>query len=165
MARYRFETEWQVDAPVGRVWNALLDYRAWPTWWKGFRSVEQIRPGDERGVGMVIRQGWRSYVPYTLVFDLEITDIRPQGGLTGRASGDVEGSCGWTFEERDGMTSVRFVLDVRTTRPWMNVPAPFAGRVFAFNYDAIMRRGSRGLARLLGTDVVDRTPQLRLAAQ
>lgn len=163
MARYRFVTEWQADAPVDRVWDVLLDYRNWPTWWKGFRSVEQIHAGDESGVGMVIRQRWRSLLPYTLVFDLAITDVRRHGLLDGRASGDVEGSCSWTFEERDGRTLVRFVMDVRTARWWMNVPVPFALRIFAFNFDAIMRWGSEGMARLLKTRVVDRTPELRAA--
>jgi uncharacterized protein YndB with AHSA1/START domain len=164
MARYRFETEWQADAPIDRVWDALLDCRAWPGWWKGFRSVEEIRPGDERGVGMVLRQRWRSLLPYTLAFDLEISEVRRHRVLEGRASGDVEGSCRWTFDERDGTTLVRYVMDVRTTRAWMNVPVPFARRIFAVNYGAIMRRGSEGLARLLGTRVADRTTPLPATA-
>jgi Polyketide cyclase / dehydrase and lipid transport len=163
MARYRFVTEWQADAPVDRVWDVLLDYRNWPTWWRGFRSVEQIQAGEESGVGMVLRQRWRSLLPYTLVFDLAITDVRRHGFLEGRASGDVEGSCTWTFDESGGRTLVRFVMDVRTARWWMNVPVPFARRIFGFNYDAIMRWGSEGMARLLRTRVVDRTPELRAA--
>lgn len=163
MGRHRFVTEWQVAASSELVWNALLDYRAWPTWWRGFRRVEQLAPGDEQGVGMTIRQGWRSRLPYTLVFDLEILRIERLAVLEGRATGDVEGTCTWTFQEHDGATRVRFVLDVRTARWWMRLPVPFAGRIFARNYDAIMRQGSDGIARLLGTDVVDRTPVVRLA--
>lgn len=163
MGRYRFVTEWHVAAPSEQVWNALLDYRAWPTWWQGFRKVEQLTPGDESGVGMTIRQGWRSRLPYTLVFDLEILRIERLAQLEGRATGNVEGTCAWTFVEADGGTLVRFLLDVRTTRWWMNLPVPFARRIFAWNYDAIMRQGSDGIARLLGTDVVDRTAAARLA--
>lgn len=164
MGHYRMITEWHADAPLDRVWDALLLVRDWPTWWKGFRSVEQLRPGEESGVAMVVRQAWRSYLPYTLEFDLEILRVERRTLLEGRASGDVEGTCRWSFEQRDGGTVVRFVMDVRTTRWWMNLPAPFAGRVFAFNYHAIMRWGSEGLGRLLATGVAYRRPQVLPAA-
>jgi Polyketide cyclase / dehydrase and lipid transport len=163
MGRYRFVSEWQVAASSERVWNALLDYQAWPTWWQGFRTVERLAPGDEHGVGLTLRQGWRSRLPYTLVFDLEILRIERLRLLAGRATGDVEGTCSWTLVERDGATRVRFILDVRTTRWWMRVPVPFASRIFASNFETIMRRGSEGIARLLSTDVVDRTAVARLA--
>jgi hypothetical protein len=164
MARYRFVTEWQAEAPIEQVWDTLLDYRQWPTWWKGFRDVRQIHPGDERGIGMTLRQGWRSRVPYTLTFDLEITDAERRRRLEGRVTGDVEGTCSWTFQEREGSTEVRFVMDVRTTRPWMNIPVPFARRIFTGNYDTIMRWGSEGMARLLRATVVHRSAEGALAA-
>lgn len=157
MARYRALTEWQIDAPVERVCDSLLDARAWPTWWRGFRSVEELEPGEESGVGMVLRQRWRSLLPYTLTLDLEVTGIEPRRLLEGRTSGDMRGLCRWTFEARNGGTVVRFLLNVEPTRAWMNLPVPFADRVFALNYGTIMRWGGDGLARLLDAAVVGRT--------
>jgi hypothetical protein len=163
MGHYRFITEWQADAPAEQVWDVLLDYRRWPTWWRGFRSVEQLAPGDPSGRGMRIRQAWRSLIPYTLTFDLEILGLQRPGLVRGRASGAVEGDCTWTLEEQAGRTTVRFLMDVRTTRWWMNLPLPLAGRIFAWNYDAIMRWGAEGMTRAMGRPVVDATAELRLA--
>ena len=157
MAHYRCATEWQVQAPVDRVWDAILDYRGWPTWWKGFTTVEQLRAGEESGVGTVLRQAWRSLLPYTLTFDLEITGIERHRRLEGRTSGDVAGTCTWAFETEGESTTVRFLMDVRTTRWWMNLPVPFAGRIFAANFHAVMRWGSQGIARLLGTGATFQT--------
>lgn len=164
MGHYRMVTEWHADAPLEQVWDALLLVREWPSWWRGFRAVEQLRPGEDSGVGMVVHQAWRSYLPYTLRFDLEILRVERHALLEGRAGGDIEGTCRWTFQRREDGTVVRFVMDVRTTRWWMNLPVPFAGRVFASNFDAVMRWGSEGLARLLGVGVAARSPQLRPAA-
>ena len=50
MTRHRLVAEWQVAAPRPQVWDALLGYRSWPTWWRGFRSVEQLAPGEASGV-------------------------------------------------------------------------------------------------------------------
>jgi uncharacterized membrane protein len=157
-------TEWQVDAPVDRVWDTLLLVRGWPAWWKGFRSVDVLDAGQASGAGMKIRQRWRSLLPYTLALDLEITRVERHRLLEGRASGDMAGSCRWTFDDRDGRTTVRFELAVSPTRWWMALPIPFAGRVVALNYDAVMRWGGRGLARQLGVGVTHLAAEGELAA-
>ncbi len=113
MADYRFLTVWWTPAVTERVWEALANYATWPTWWRGIRSVEVLRRGDESGVGTVLRQRWRSWVPYTLVFDLEM--LRIEGGklLDGRASGDLAGTCRWTLAPVDGGTET----SLRRRRP------------------------------------------------
>lgn len=65
-ANYVLQTDWWTPAAVAQVWDALADYAAWPTWWRGIRSVEVLRRGDESGAGTVLRQQWRSKLPYTL---------------------------------------------------------------------------------------------------
>jgi Polyketide cyclase / dehydrase and lipid transport len=157
MAQYRVLTEWQIEAPVERVWDALLLAREWPAWWRGFRSVEELGPGEQSGVGKILRQRWRSLLPYTLTLDLAVTAIERHRLLEGRASGDMRGLCRWTFEPRGTATIVRFLLDVQPTRAWMNLPVPFARQVFALNYGTIMRWGGEGLAHLLDSPVVGRT--------
>jgi hypothetical protein len=157
MARYRALTEWHIDAPVERVWDVLLLAREWPTWWRGFRSIDELEPGAPSGVGKVLRQRWRSLLPYTLALDLEITGVERHRLLEGRTSGDMEGQCRWTFEPEGSRTIVRFLLDVAPTRAWMRLPVPFASRVFALNYGAIMGWGGEGLGRLLEAPVAGRT--------
>lgn len=153
MANYRFLTVWWMAAPADRVWEALADYATWPKWWRGIQSVEVVRHGDESGVGTVLRQRWRSKVPYTLVFDLEM--IRIEGGkiIEGSASGDLEGTCIWTLTSIDGGTELRFGVDVRTGRWWMNLPIPFAPSVVRSSFETIMGWGRDGLVRILGVPV------------
>jgi hypothetical protein len=157
MTQYRALTEWRIDASVDRVWDVLLLAREWPTWWRGFRSVTQLDPGDDSGIGMVLQQRWRSLLPYTLTLDLEVTRVERHRLLEGRTSGDMEGLCRWTFEADGNGSIVRFLMAVEPTRAWMKLPLPFARQVFALNYGAIMRWGGEGLARLLDAPVVART--------
>jgi len=51
MNRYALVTEWQLRAPIDRVWDALYDVAAWPGWWKYVRAVEELEKGDAAGVG------------------------------------------------------------------------------------------------------------------
>jgi len=163
MAHYTLVTSWQLDAPVDRVWDALLRSAEWPEWWRGFRSVERLASGDDDGVGMRLRQRWRSLLPYTLTLDLEILRVEQQRRLEGRSSGDMAGTCTWTFEARDGGTLVGFVMDVRPTKAWMNLPLPFSGKIVALNYQALMRWGRDGLAARRGQRTVDEAVRAGLA--
>jgi hypothetical protein len=150
---HRFQTVWWTSAAIDRIWETLADYGAWPTWWRGIQSVEVLRSGDERGVGTVLRQGWRSWIPYTLVFDLEMLRIESRRLLEGRASGDLEGTCKWMFTPVNGGTEIRFDVNARTGRWWMNLPIPFAPGIVRANFETIMRRGREGLAQKLGVPV------------
>lgn len=151
--RYQFQTVWQTSALVEKVWETLAHYSAWTTWWRGVRKVEVLRSGDDSGVGTVLRQGWRSWLPYTLVFDLEMIRLESKRVLEGCASGDLEGICKWTFTPVNGGTEIRFAVDVRTGRWWMNLPIPFASRIVRANFETIMRWGREGLERKLGVAV------------
>jgi hypothetical protein len=112
-----------------------------------------VRRGDESGVGTVLRQQWRSWVPYTLDFNLEMLRIASGKLLDGRASGDLVGACRWTLAPVNGGTELRFSVDVRTGRWWMNLSIPFAPRVVRSSFETIMRWGREGLARTLGVPV------------
>jgi hypothetical protein len=153
MTNYHFQTVWWTPSVLDRIWETLANYAAWPTWWRGIQAVEVLRGGDSRGVGTVLRQRWRSRLPYTLVFDLEMLRIESGSLLEGRARGDLEGTCRWTFLPINGGIEIRFDVDVRTGRWWMNLPIPFAPRVVRANFEAIMRWGREGLERTLGVPV------------
>jgi hypothetical protein len=154
MARLQHAVEWTVAASPDAVWAMLADYQRWPGWWRGIQSVELVRPGGEDGVGSVLRQRWRSRLPLTLCFDLEMVRIEATRLLDGRASGDLEGTCTWTLQRNGGDCRVRFSVDVRAGRWWMRLPVPFADRVFRANFDTVMSWGLEGLQDVLGT-----TPQ------
>jgi hypothetical protein len=152
MAQYSFVTTWRIQAPIDAVWAAILDSTTWPQWWKGVRRVEELTPGDDHGIGNVRRYTFRSALPYDLVFDMRTTRIEPMRALDGAASGELEGEGRWRLESiGPDATLVRYEWDVRTTRPWMNLLAPIARPLFAWNHDRIMRWGDEGLSRYLRT--------------
>lgn len=149
MATYSFKTSWQFAAPIEQVWDALIDSTAWPRWWRGVKRVE--RQGDEPddSVGRVERQLWKSRLPYTLAFTMEITAIEHLRRISGRATGELEGTGTWLLEHRDGVTYVEYDWDVSTTSRWMNLLAPLARPAFAWNHNVVMEWGRVGLERML----------------
>ena len=70
--------------------------------------------------------------------------------MSGEATGALAGQGHWRLFEQDGVTAVTYEWNVRTTETWMNLLAPVARPVFAYNHDVVMRWGGEGLARRLG---------------
>ena len=151
MASYAFVTEWQLEAPIERVYEAIHDSLSWPDWWPAVTKVEEIRPPTDRtGVGSVRRYTFKGKLPYTLSFDLTVDRIERPTTLGGTARGELEGRGDWTLHEEDGVTCVRYDWTIRTTRWWMNLLAPLARGAFKSNHDYVMQSGAKGICGLLG---------------
>ena len=151
MSEYIFETVWMVDAPIEAVWDAIVASEQWPEWWPYLERVEEVAPGDSAGRGAIRGYTWRGPLPYRLTFEITVTKMERPVLLEGEARGDLQGVGRWSLPEQGRhATRVRYVWQVRTTRPWMNVLAPLARGLFTWNHDQVMRAGESGLAGYLG---------------
>jgi hypothetical protein len=150
MAEYSFISVWQLDAPIEWVWEVIHDAAHYPDWWQYVASVEQLEPGDSRGIGALHRYRWTTALPYTFVFELRATRVEPPHLLEATAVGELAGLGRWELAADGAGTTVQYTWNVRTTKPWMNVVAPLARPAFSWNHGIIMRAGGEGLARWLG---------------
>jgi len=154
MASYRFLTTWLLECERELVWDAVYDSERWPEWWRGVEQAERLAAGDEKGIGQVGRYIWRSAIPYPVEFRIVTTRVERPHLLEGEASGGLVGLGRWRFFEHAGVTAVLYEWNVRTTKRWMNLIAPVARPVFEWNHDWVMRNGGRGLAGLLGCELL-----------
>ena len=150
MADYSFITTWLVRAPREEVFQVIWDAERWPEWWRGVQSVVKLEEGDEEGVGSLGRYTWRSRLPYRVEFNTRTVAVERPWYIEGHASGELDGIGRWRLFEEDGICAVVYDWEVSTTRPWMNLVAPLARPVFAWNHDVIMGWGAEGLSRRLG---------------
>ena len=154
MAEYSFLTTWLVDARREPVWEAIFDQQAWPSWWRGVEAAIELEPGDESGVGKLSRLTWRSRLPYDLVFEARTTRVERPHVIEADALGELRGTGRWRLFEQGGVTAVLYEWNVATTKAWMNLLAPLARPVFAWNHNWVMSRGGEGLAALLGCELL-----------
>ena len=152
MASYEFVTTWRIEAPIERVFDAIQDSLAWPTWWDAVLAVEELGHGGDGGVGNVRRYTFQGRLPYLLRFDLTTDRIDRPTWLSGDAQGELEGKGIWTLQAEGDATLVRYDWRIRTNRWWMNLmaPFPFVREIFVMNHDYVMRRGLVGIRRHLG---------------
>ncbi len=151
---YSFVTTWSIEAPIQPVCEAICYSQGWPHWWSNVERVEEIAPGDSKGIGSIRRYTWRGLLPYRLTFDICVVRFEPLSLIEGIASGDVEGEGRWSFATEGGVTVVRYEWRVRTTRAWMNLLALLANPVIKWNHNAVMRQGGVALAQKLNARLV-----------
>lgn len=149
MAEFRFFTEWQLRAPVARVFDAILDSVCWPQWWEGLEQVEDIQPGDAQGIGSVRRYVWKSESRYRLCFEARTTRIVPGVEICASVEGDLAGIGRWNFLGTHEAAIVHYFWHVHTKNLWMNLLAPVARPLFRRNHHLLMENGAHGLARRL----------------
>ena len=155
MPSYQFLTIWKVQAEQEKVWDLIFNSSRWPEWWRGVERVEHLKDGDANHVGAVRRYTWKSKLPYRLVFDMETTRVEPISVIEGRAFGELQGQGKWTLSHEEGVTTARYEWKVDTTKTRMNLLAPFARPFFSWNHDVVMRWGGLGLAKDLGTRLLE----------
>lgn len=157
MARdYEFTTVWVFDAPIEKVWEAIKDSESWSVWWKGVLEVKELKSGDEKGIGKIVRSTWKSKLPYKLEFDSEIVRIEELKLIEARAFGELEGVGLWQLENQgENKTRVQYDWRVKTTKAWMNLLSPIAKPFFRWNHNVIMRWGGEGLAKRLDCNLLE----------
>lgn len=157
-SEFALVTVWRLAASREAVWKELAAPEHWPEWWRYVKRVVELKPGDANGVGAVRRFTWSSRLPYSLAFDVTITKVEKPHLLEGAAHGELDGTGTWHLAESSGVVTVRYDWRVRTTKPWMRLMAPLARPVFAWNHHGVMRAGGEGLAKRLGTRLLEAEP-------
>jgi carbon monoxide dehydrogenase subunit G len=154
MADYHYVSTWQLQAPIEQVWAALNDLEHLPSWYSGVQQARELAPGDAQGVGRRVRYVIKGRLPLRLAFEATTTRAVPPRDQELRAEGELAGTGRWSLGQHGEVTTVRYAWDVRTTRPWMNLLAPLARPLFAWNSRGVMLQAGEGLARFLGVPLV-----------
>jgi hypothetical protein len=135
---YVFVDEWDVDAPREEVYDALVDARTYPDWWKPvYISVE----GDER----VTRHHFKGRLPYTLKMRAELVSSDRPNGFEVAVDGDLRGKGVWTLTEQGGKTHVRWDWIVFADRALLRYLTPVLRPLFRFNHNWAVARAREGL--------------------
>ena len=154
MRTYVLVTHWHLDAPIERVWEALVRAAEWPRWWKYVHAVEELEPGGADGAGSLRRYTWSSRLPYRLSFDMRTTRVERPAFMEGIASGELNGRGRWHLAAEGATTRVRYEWSVSTGKAWMNLFAPLLAPAFRWNHGQVMAEGGRGIARQLGVKLL-----------
>ena len=156
---YHVTTTWEVEAGLQEVAAILREPASLARWWPAaFLAVEPgVGPDGRRGsAGWVWSKGW---LPYTLRFEFDVTELPGAAGVVVRVAGDFEGGCVCTVRDRGSRLDIVFDWKVRVHKPvirrwsWLLRPVFVANHLWvmargleSFRLELARRRGEAGLA-------------------
>lgn len=146
MEMYHFKTEWPVKATVERVWQTVIDAERWPTWGKGFKSVEVRGPDTRLSPGAMADMEVRGALPYTLRFTFHVHVFEPPHILALQSEGDIVGEGRWQLEPTEEGSRATYYWDVGLTSRVLDALGriPLFKQLMAWNHDRVMDDAYRG---------------------
>ena len=144
---YHFIDRWRVEGTLEEVADVLEDALSLPRWWPSvYLEVEEVAPGDsETHVGKIIALRARGFLPYTLRLRFQTTESRYPHGFTMKASGDLEGTGIWTFEQDGAFVNVTYDWTVEANKPIIRSLSFLLKPIFESNHRWTMARGEESL--------------------
>jgi hypothetical protein len=149
---YDLRSDWRVRATVDEVLAVMGDPTDLPRWWPMvYLDANVLDPGEpETGVGKRIAIHARGFLPYTLQFELRVTENRIPRGISVAVCGDLEGEGHWhVAEEPGGVVHLQHVWLVRPAKPLVRRLSFMLRPLFEANHHWTMTQGLRCLEREL----------------
>jgi polyketide cyclase/dehydrase/lipid transport protein len=145
MSRYRFRSDWWVDAPPHVVYAVLERGEEYPRWWPQIR--EAVVTGPDTG-----ECRFRSLLPFELRVTVRATRHEPAAGVLEAAlGGDLDGWIRWSLTSRGRGTRVRYEQDTELRRPLLRRISWVARPALLANHALMMRSGRSGLRAAAGS--------------
>jgi len=143
---YVFLTRWRVEGTCGEVADVLGDPAALDRWWPSvYLRVEELSPGDGRGVGRRARLHTKGWLPYTLRWEFEIVESRYPHGFSLVASGDFEGRGVWTFDQDGSFVDIVYDWRISAEKPLLRNLSFLVKPLFEANHRWAMAQGEESL--------------------
>jgi hypothetical protein len=142
---YHFTTHWRVQGTVQEVREILGDAEGLSRWWPAvYLQVHTLDPGDERGLGRVVDLHTKGWLPYTLHWRFQVTEVR-EDGFSLEAWGDFVGRGVWTFESDGQWTNITYDWKISAEKPLIRTFSPLFKRLFEANHRWAMAKGEESL--------------------
>lgn len=145
--QYEFLTVWRVAGAVPEVRAVLGDAESLPRWWPAvYVAVDVVEPGGADGVGRALDLYTKGWLPYTLRWRLRVTEPVTDTGFALEATGDLEGTGRWAFEQDGPEVVITYDWRVSATKPLLRRLGWLLRPAFAANHRWAMARGEESLA-------------------
>jgi hypothetical protein len=143
---YRFHTVWRVPGTVAEVVDVLGNVDTLTEWWPSvYLATRRLEDGGPDWVGSVTELHTKGWLPYTLKWDLKLTEPVTDAGFAIEAIGDLKGEGRWTFAQEGPEVVVTYDWRVEAAKPLLRRLAWLLRPAFEANHRWAMARGEESL--------------------
>ena len=143
---YHFVTRWRFEASAEEVFRILDDAPSLVRWWPAvYLDVEELEPGDENGIGKVVKLHTKGWLPYTLDWHFRALEKQPPIRILLEAWGDFVGRGEWTLSQDGEYVDVVYDWKIRADKALLRWLSFALKPVFAANHRWAMAKGEESL--------------------
>ena len=143
---YHFVTVWRVPGTIAEVKDVLSNADTLPQWWPSvYLTVRRLEEGGPDFVGSVSELHTKGWAPYTLKWNLKLTEPITDEGFAIEALGDLTGTGRWTFEQDGPEVVITYDWRVAASKPLLRRLAWLLKPAFAANHKWAMAKGEESL--------------------
>jgi hypothetical protein len=143
---YHFVDKWRVTADIKEVADILEDALSLSRWWPSvYFEVKEVEPGGEGGVGKLISLRAGGWLPYTLRINFRTIESTYPHGFTMTATGDLEGTGIWIFEQEGSEVNVTYDWTIAANKAIVRSLSFLLKPIFRANHNWTMKRGEESL--------------------
>lgn len=143
---FQLVTRWRVPATLAEVNDLLRDGPGLARWWPSvYLDVVELRRGEPSGLGNTISLYTKGWLPYTLRWQFQVTEVNHPHGFSLAAWGDLTGRGVWTFEPDGDHLTITYDWRVRSDKPLFRYFSFILKPLFSANHNWAMARGEESL--------------------
>jgi len=143
---YHFVTRWRVESTVDEVYDVLSEPRDLVRWWPAvYLGVQELEPGDEDGVGKVVKLYTKGWLPYTLCWQFRVTEAQKPHGFKLAAWGDFIGEGIWQFVQDGDSVDITYDWKIRAGKSLLRRFSWLLKPLFSANHHWAMAKGEESL--------------------
>lgn len=143
---YHFVDRWRVEGTIQEVSEIIENGKDLARWWPSvYLEVSELEAGSASGLGKLISLRARGFLPYTLRINFLTTETRSPNGFTLKATGDLEGTGIWTFEQDGAFVNITYDWTISANKPVIRTFSFLLKPIFAANHRWTMARGEESL--------------------
>jgi len=147
---FNIPTSWRIKGNINAVYDILSTPEDFVRWWPDvYLQVQQLKAGDEDGVGRVVSLRSKGKLPYVLSWQAQALEVEKPYRMLIQAQGDLEGRGEWRLHQDGDWVLIQYDWTVIINRLWMNYLAFLLKPVFVANHHWAMAKGKQGLQREL----------------
>ena len=143
---YHFITHWRVKSTLQEVFAIIADASELTRWWPSvYLDARVLEPGDSNGLGKRVGLYTKGWLPYTLRWNFNITEVNAPYGFTLEADGDFVGRGIWTFEADGEWVNVTYDWKIRADKGLLRRFSLVMKPLFSANHHWAMEQGEVSL--------------------
>lgn len=126
------------------VWSAITDIERYQEWWPWLRSFD----ADAFEAGSRWRCRVKPPMPYTLRFEIVLTEVVPEERARATIEGDISGRAELTAHDRGTACELRLVSDLHASHVALRIFGWLARPVAVRGHDWVLDTGAQQFRRV-----------------